>query len=151
MKKFKFIIFICFLFFPSVVFADADTYTETISIPVMDDVLETAFNGTWKPSLLYLRTFQDAVPLDDIYRDDIITIADSNVSITLMGHYFDGLPYEYRNSTVLTAINYGKPNVIYINFALLDPQLMLYTICFVDKRYGEIRMEIFCIKQGEQD
>ena len=77
MKKFKFIIFIFFLFFPSVVFADADTYTETISIPVMDDVPETAYNGIWRPSLLYLRAFQDAVPLDDIYRDDIITIADN--------------------------------------------------------------------------
>ena len=151
MNKIKIIIFFLFLFFPSVVFADADTYTETIILPVMDDVLETAFNGTWKPSLLYLRAFQDAVPLDDIYRDDIITIADGDVSITLMGHNFDNLPYEYRDNTVLTAINYRQPNVIYISFALLDPRFMLYTLYFVDEKYGEIQVEMFCIKQEEQD
>lgn len=115
----------------------------------MEDVPEAVFIGVWKPSLFYLRAFRDAVPLDEIYKNDTIVINDGDISISLTGHYFDGLPYKYRNSTILTAINFGWPNVIYVNFSLLDLELMLYTIYFEDERHGEVQGEMLCIRQDE--
>ena len=117
---------------------------QLIEIHALEDASEKDYNGVWIPFMRYLRSFRDAVPVDDTYKDDFILIYDKRVSIQLMGKLYDKLPYEFSDGAVLSVINGGQRNCVDVSMRLLYDNIMLYTIGWD----GEAKAEFFCYLKG---